>query len=285
MEPGRCALGVILAKLEIIKTFCRRAEDCSTEQDRVGVEQDRQCLAVLTSADMRLLPWNGVTARREKTRLKASDRGKEVVPQDERRFFAQAVNSPMGEWGMRFLYPDDEMRQRMMQAYSVAELLRDMFFIMRNSNHSVVVDGPRNPFAESVRLARECQVQSDALLERGRGKRFMADLYGTCGPNAHADQMAAEAEKDITNAAVLNRAAKVFAELSGEEAGPQQRERAASLRDKWVCDQISRAVARRFGRPLDSVVAQAASMLLGHTISTRVVRTAREGRAHLTALS
>jgi hypothetical protein len=278
------ARGVIEAKLKFMKTtLCQTA-------------QDEQCHSVLASDAILSLLWNGVALRREKTRLLADDRGKELIPKDGRKFLVQAVCSPINAWGIQFLYPDPDpvwhkamteiqaqavgqsVREIMTQAHGIAELLRDLLFVMRNSNCDSVAQAPK-ALAAPARLARECAQHANARLARARGKRFMAEMYGICGPKHVADGMAADAEKDTADANILTCAAQILAAQREEDVGPRSRQRGATPREKWVCDQISRAMQSRFARPLDNLAAQVASMLLGTPVSRQVVRSTRTGGA------
>jgi hypothetical protein len=266
MGPPADARRAIEARLKHVKTWCGRLEHRGR-----SLEQDEQCHSVLASEDMLSLLWNGVAGRREKTRA-----GK-IMPEDERKFLVEAVDSPINPSEMEFLSRDPARHGTMKQARGVADFLRDVFNLMQNSNCESVVQVPK-ALPAPARLAREIEEHANDRLARARSNRFMARMYGLFGPNRNSDRLAAEAEKDAAAAAALTGAAQILAEQSKEDAGPLPREREATPREKWVCDQISQAMVSTFGQPLDNLAAQVASMLLNRTVSRRVVRLARERR-------
>jgi hypothetical protein len=270
---------VIEDKLKFIRTLCR-------------TERDEQCHSVLASESTLALLWRGVTLRRAKTRPKTDDRGWELVPEDERKFLAQG-KSPINPSGMELLCPDpawhetmtqahavgELLRETMTQAYAVAEFLRDLFFIMRNSNCDSVVQVPKASISE-VRLRRcadKLAVLEQTYRERAHGFSFRAGMLRAAGSLAKADAnlpreancvreaevFAAKADNDMTCAAILRQTEQFLSERSQDEAlseedgerQPQSRQR-TDPRDKLIADQISIAVMKQFGRPLDDFVAR-----------------------------
>jgi hypothetical protein len=311
MKPDALVSRVIEIKLASIKSLCR-------------TKRDYELLSKLK--DIWPLLWKHVM-RREKTRPKASDRGKDVMPQEERKLQFPAVNSTTASRWMQTVHPEHPEREMMVQAYAVAELLFDLFIILRNSDRNMMVQTPKSSISE-VRLrscADELAVLEQAYRERARRFAFRAEMHRATGSLAKADAeaagnlaeadadltteaswftkaeaftakadscfmeaeaLAAKADKDIACAAILRQAEQVLSERSRDEAlskedeepPPQSRQRTDPL-DKLIADQISIAVTKRFGRPLDDFVARIASTLLSHEVSKQVVTSARKVRA------